>query len=195
MLFIIANEWIGAIATYVVGGLALIVAIWTLSFLKKQIDLLRKQIQDLRESIEGATYQNIYEQMLNIDRFFIENPELKPYFYSNRSITTEDKIKRDKLFSIAEMLIDFFDNVYYQQNLMETDKFEAFWKYLTTICENSPVLRDHVIDRAEWYPGEFVCELIKSCSSLDKDERCRKLHERCRKLLKHHQALKRPPIT
>src|SRR5438128_1020733 len=77
------------------------------------VGLVLYQIRKLIESIQSQTYQRVYELMINIDRFFIDNPKLKPYFYPGTNIESEEPAEKEKLLSVAEMMMDYFDNVYH----------------------------------------------------------------------------------
>lgn len=168
MILALSPEWIGAIATYVVGAAALIVAGLSLYYLKLQIDLLTKQLEDVKTSIQSSTYQNIYQQMIEIDRYFIEHPELKAYFYSTemKAEMPEDALEQEKLFSIAEMLVDFFDSVYHQKKCMPPKTFSRFSEYMKDMYQNSIVLRKFLTDeREDWYPDNFIEELKGSKTS------------------------------
>src|SRR5882724_12676884 len=67
------------------------------------------ELRHLKKSIHSSTYQRIYEQMMRIDRFFIDNPSLKSYFYGSKVPSTTNPSELDKLASISEMMIDYFD--------------------------------------------------------------------------------------
>jgi hypothetical protein len=118
------------------------------------------QIYILTRSIRGQTYQRIYESMITIDKFFIENPRLKGYFYPDAEEPEED-VDQDKLFSIAEMLTDYFDSVYHQKNTMPRHTFEGFIDYMRSVYKHSRVLRAYLDlpSRNNWYPEKFVAAL------------------------------------
>jgi hypothetical protein len=123
--------------------------------------LIVVQIYNLTRSIHGQTYQRIYELMIGIDRFFIDHPELKGYFYPDAEVRKEVTVERDKLFSAAEMLIDYFDNVYHQKGSMPPGTFEGFLAYMCSIYQHSGVLRQYLdlSGRKSWYPKEFLDHL------------------------------------
>jgi hypothetical protein len=150
------------------GRCCLKVAGWSLHYLRLQINLLTKQLEDVKTSIQSSTYQNVYQQMIEIDRYFIENPELKAYFYSTEMKVEipEDALQREKRFSIAEMLVDFFDSVYYQKKSMPPKTFSRFNQYMKDMYQNSVVLKKFLTDeRKDWYTDKFIEELKDSKNS------------------------------
>ena len=92
-------NWVVAIGTSVTA----LVGIATLIFVVKEL-------HHLGEHIRVASTNNIYTQMIDIDKLFVEKPDLKLYFYSNKipdeSMSEQD---REQLFSIAEILVDYFE--------------------------------------------------------------------------------------
>jgi len=125
--------------------------------------LIYKQLKDVNENILGQTYQNIYERMIEIDRFFIENPELKAYFYYNKEFVNDDENFKAKLHSIAEMMIDYFDSVFYQKFCMRKETFDAKAFYFGDIYNNSPIIREYLDQPGleHWYSRQFLA-FIKS---------------------------------
>ena len=116
------------------------------------------QVRDVSRGIAGSTYQNIYDQMMEIDRFFIEHPELKPYFYPDAR-GKKIEVNSDQLHSTVEMLVDYFDNVYHQQNSMPPHTFWGFSQFMRRVYQHSDVMQIFVREREEWYPADFVKHL------------------------------------
>ena len=150
----ISADWVEAIGTWV-AAIVIVGSLW----------FLWLQIRDLRRSIRSSTYQNVYQLMIDIDRFFVENPNLKQYFYDGKELDTTEQVNREKLFSIAEMLVDYFDNVYYQQDCLPANTFDAFIAFMRDIYRNSPVLREFLSSREHWYPKKFVEDLRGVCKT------------------------------
>ncbi len=117
-----------------------------------------QKLSKLNEGNKNLTYQNVYERMIEIDRFFIDHPNLKPYFYSNKEYKSESQEVKDQLLSVAEMMVDFFDNVYFQQNSMRKSTFKAKAFYFGDVYNNSPVIRDYLRRPGleNWYAKDFL---------------------------------------
>jgi hypothetical protein len=49
--------------------------------------LLIRQVNQQTVATRATIYQNITSTMLEIDRYFVDNPNYRPYFYANAEIT------------------------------------------------------------------------------------------------------------
>ncbi|HEV2706633.1 MAG TPA: hypothetical protein VGV59_11955 [Pyrinomonadaceae bacterium] len=142
-----------------------LVALWTqigvtvLAFLLG-IYQLRKVVQ----SIKSQTYQNIYELMISIDKFFIENPKMRSLIYgaprdgeppSGDVVAWDAEVDGKSVYAVAEMVIDYFDNVYHQQKVMPSETFEPFSKFMRYTYSRSPILQEFLKNNCEWYPEDF----------------------------------------
>ena len=159
------DNWIG-LAGLVITTLGFAFAIYTLSHMTKQTkEMIRQtgemsaQTRQLQKSIRLETYQRVYEQMINIDLFFVEHPELKPYFYDNK--TVDDKTLSDKLSSLAETLVDLFYNIYFQKEGMPRETWVGWELYIKRVVQSSPVLQQFVNQNQSWYTQEFI-ELLRA---------------------------------
>ncbi|HVT17441.1 MAG TPA: hypothetical protein VHQ90_14830 [Thermoanaerobaculia bacterium] len=115
------------------------------------------QLRELVSSVRSQTYQRIYDAMISIDRFFIDNPDLKSFFYSDSGLTSEGRsIDEPKLASVAEMLVDYFDSVYHQKDCMPTHTFDGFLNYMKGTYRTSLATRKFLASREDWYPADFV---------------------------------------
>jgi hypothetical protein len=114
-----------------------------------------QQLRDLVRSIQSQTYQQIYATMIEIDRFFIDHPEMKPLFYPGEQ-RDGSIIDGTKISSVTEMLVDFFDSVYYQEKSMPPNTFKAYWNYILDIYSHSEAIRDFINTNSKWYPPDFV---------------------------------------
>jgi hypothetical protein len=121
------------------------VATWTsAAMLLLTLVVLWWQIRDVRHSVQGATYERISATMINIDKFFVDNPGLRPFFYGGKTLEGVDDEKREKLYATAEMLTDFFYDVFHQKDLMPQPTFESYSSWIKLVYSKSPVLREFV---------------------------------------------------
>ena len=129
---------------------------------------ISRQLREINKNSLSSSYHFIYDKMIDIDKFFISNPEFKKYFYSGESHESLDDLSKNQLLSIAEMLVDFFDCVYYQKNVMREETFMAKAHYIGDIYKNSPIIREYLnqpnLDK--WYSTEFL-EFIKRQAALN----------------------------
>ena len=123
-------EWVGAFAA---AATALIVFL---------------QIKDLRKTVQNQTYQAVYAEMLNLDRFFFENCEFREYFYDGKEPPPE-KMAQARI--VAELLCDLCDYVYLHKNTMTPGAFKEWQTYMDNLFATSPLLQDIFTKRKTWY--------------------------------------------
>ena len=121
------------------GGLflaltAAIIALW-------QGYLLRRQVENDRRINEVDLYFRIANSLRELDIFFVDRPELRPYFYENKRLP-RSKRKQAKLSAAAEMLVDLAESVIAcgpGLGVMAVD-----WnKYFAFLYRNSEALRKY----------------------------------------------------
>src|SRR5437870_13644270 len=84
---------------------AVIGGVFALKATKRQIEVMLLQSR-------GDVNERLYNQSLEIMRFFAENPELRPYFYDNKELSkAESKLEKLKVLSTAEMVSGFMELV------------------------------------------------------------------------------------
>jgi len=143
-LHLLTPEWVGAVAVVIS-----LIGLWI-------------QIRDVRKSMEGQTYQGVYDQMFELHRTFFEHPKLRPYFYGGKSLVGVDDADAPQVRILAEWVCDFFDNVYRQRKTMTPETFCGWIAYMRKVYETSPALRDHVAAVPDWYPKDFVSTITSS---------------------------------
>jgi hypothetical protein len=130
------------------AGLALalaaaVVAIW-------QGSLLRKELQHSRRSTVTDLYFRVHSAMLEVDKFFVDRPELRPYFYENKRLP-RSKRELDRLDATAEMLADLAESVVATVPRLEV--ISVGWnRYFAFLYKNSEVLRRHWRENSDYYP-------------------------------------------
>ena len=114
--------------------------------------------------------------MIEVDRFFAENPRLKPLFYGNIAIEPSDR-DYDQVVSVAEMLVDHWDLVRVLQEATRTS-FEQPWtgnrsyrlpwegwkEYFIARYDSSPAIRRFWAENRELYSPELRDILDPLCN-------------------------------
>ena len=134
------------------------------------------QIRDFRKTVRGQTYQAVYSEMLRLDRFFLDHVELREHFYDGKTLPEEPRIQlQGKI--VAEMICDFFDNLFLQRLIIAPQEFKEWEQYMTLLVINSPILEKSMRSHKKWYSSEF----------LNRMEELRKIHEtESQKTAEHH---------
>jgi hypothetical protein len=117
---------------------------------------LRRQIKQIDASTRGETYGDLYSHQHQITRYFIDNPNLRPFFYDNKEANSTDS-EYGTIRAVTEMVADFCEHVYVQLPNLPSDDIRKGWRlYLKNIYKNSPVLRLHFSQNIDWYGDEFL---------------------------------------
>jgi hypothetical protein len=110
-------------------------------------------------NMQASMYATIGTQTLEMDKVFIENPGLRPYFYEDIDIIEEkdkDKEKYNQVMAIAEYKVDLFDSIKTQLGYIPKDKDKnedrATWdSYFADSFDKSPALCRHIHSHGSWY--------------------------------------------
>ena len=129
---------------------AIIGGVFALKAAKRQIEVMILQSR-------GNVNERLYNQSLEIMRFFAENPELRPYFYDNKDLNrVESELEKLKVLSAAEMVAGFMELVALQV-AEQSAEIQPRWKaYILDGYNSSAVLREHVSTCKAWYADDLL---------------------------------------
>jgi hypothetical protein len=134
----------GGIMGAVVGG------VFALKAAKRQVEVMLEQSR-------GDVNERLYSQSLVIMRFFAENPEVRPFFYDNKDLSSaESELQKLKVLSTAEMVAGFMELVALQM-AEQPAEIQPRWKaYIVDAYNSSAVLREHLSTCTPWYADDFL---------------------------------------
>src|SRR5438128_4922922 len=135
---------LGVIIGAIIGG------IFALKAAKRQVEVMLRQSR-------GDVNERLYNQSLEIMRFFAENPEVRPYFYDNKDIARAgSELEKLRVLSTAEMVAGFMELVALQIEEQPAE-IQPRWKaYIVDGYNSSVVLREHISDCVAWYADDFL---------------------------------------
>jgi hypothetical protein len=114
-------------------------------------------------------YIAVNSKQLELDSIFIQNPDLRPYFFEKKKIDKNDK-NYNKAVSVADYTIDYFDLFYSQVDYFLPPRIDlnqkAFnsWKtYIKQSFKLSPILCQRLNEVKGWYSSEFVHFVGSEC--------------------------------
>lgn len=127
-----------------------------------------------KRSVEAQTWQMITQQMVQINRLFIEHPDLYPYFNDKKGIQKDESIY-PKVIAMADMLLDFMDTFEddYVRSLPHMQDNEKFWTAWQNYFEDqfriSPALCNRFNEIRSWYTenGAVAKFAEKGCANVD----------------------------
>jgi hypothetical protein len=116
---------------------------------------MAKQSRHAARATLASVYQAMNDNMLQINRLFIDRPLLRPYFYGEQELTDESPEERERIEATAELFTNFIDNVLTQMPLLPGNLAEPWRAYFRSITTSSPVLRESWKRRRAWYSEEM----------------------------------------
>jgi hypothetical protein len=126
----------------------------SLFFLRQQVTEATVQTAKVSASLKSSVYSGITEATLTVDRLFIDHPELRPYFYSEK-LVSENDTDYHKVLAAAEYILDFFSAI-----VMQAKHFPEIWprleweEYMVDMFARSPALCDYLKSVSNWYVGD-----------------------------------------
>jgi hypothetical protein len=126
----------------------------------------------LRQATFASVYQGIASQMHDLDKLFVERPDLRPYFYGEEpKPVPHDEPERGRVLATAELIVDFADNFVAQRRVLPGDYERGWAEYFRALYVSSPAVQHFWKKSSGWY-----------CDDLDE-------------LLRGPDADSRPPTT
>lgn len=155
------SNWI-FLAGVIVNALALIGVVVSLL-------LLRAQGRAQREATLVVAYQNMTAQMADVYRFFVDNVELRPFFFGCKELPTSGD-ERDRVLAVAEMYVNLMDNVLTQSRVLRRDGIAADWEsYFLHVYESSPAIREFWAEHAgSWFASSPLTKLFPTTAFVDR---------------------------
>jgi len=141
-----------ALAVALFGNVVLIVSVILFGL---QFREMAKQSRHAARATLASVYQAMNDNMLQINRLFIDRPLLRPYFYGEQELTDESPEERERVEATAELFTNFIDNVLTQMPLLPGNLAEPWRAYFRSVTTSSPVLREFWKRRRAWYSEEM----------------------------------------
>src|SRR5258706_3821149 len=149
---------LGVILGAVIGG------VFALKATKRQVEVMLLQSR-------GDVNERLYSQILEIMRFFAENPDLGPYFYDNKDLkTAPSELEKLKVLSTAEMVSGFMELVALQRAEQPAEIQPRWRAYIIDGYNSSVVMREHIATCTAWYAEDFLCLLPTSLEFAPSDQ-------------------------
>jgi len=120
----------------------------TLILLVLQNRVIVMQTQFSYQSVESSVFGSITSHALASDELFINNPHLRPYFFSGKDLTENDPIYH-QVYGTAEFYLDYFDSLSTQLR-----KYPHLWRYEKDSWEAN------IIDMFAWTPA--LCRFLEA---------------------------------
>lgn len=128
----------------------------SLFFIAQQVQTATEQARTAKIQTQALTTQSVMNQLLNLDKIFIDNDKLRPYFYDGKEIGKDDG-EYNKALAIAEFQIDFFDSFLTQSEhlTLNAEERRNWHKYIEDSFSRSPIMCQRLKDAPGWYTDEL----------------------------------------
>lgn len=152
----VVSDWIQASAAVVAAvsvPAALVYTAAQTSALREQLKLQTREHARSTAARHAALDMRLLERMLEIDRFFIEHHELRPYILEGIEKPTEEAL-RAQVEGCADMLIDFADLVAAtgRHDQLSRADYDSWADFLQLYFRNSPAIRGRWRVMGSMYP-------------------------------------------
>jgi hypothetical protein len=117
------------------------------------------QLRSAVRQLEIATVERLHSRMQAINEQFLARPHLRPFFYGGQAIGAESETHSEEIRIMAEMFADFFEEITPQLHLMDETAATASRRYIADMVRQSPALRAHFREHAEWYSSGLLSEV------------------------------------
>lgn len=125
----------------------------TLHLARQTEHLVRDEDRSARATRAGV-YQSLVQLMIDIDRIYIDRPELRCYFYDGAD-EPEDLLARSRVSALAETYADLMDNFLTQAQHLPEHLSGPYSAYFEDLARSSPAIRRFWRENREWYPEEM----------------------------------------
>lgn len=104
------------------------------------------------QSIKLSQYISITQRVFDVDMLFIQNPQLRRYFYDNQIVDQLPDIER--ITAVAEYILDFYSTIQEHERILATLATPSWKEWRTFIADGfrgSPFLCVYYDKNATWY--------------------------------------------
>jgi hypothetical protein len=142
-------------------GTLLLVAVGLLNFsvFRKQLRIAKDQIETAMRQLEIAQKQpDLYliqravTETSNHLRLFVEQPQLRPYFYSEAEWKPGDEVPLDEIRAMAELMLNNFASALMHAAAFPEYPVRGVDRIIMYHLRRSPALRDFLIENFERFP-------------------------------------------
>lgn len=149
------------------------ILVLSITLLAYQSYLQTKALTAQERALNAQTDQSLTAQNGDINKIFIEHPDLRPYFFDRATPPSEPGDLKYRVDTVADLHLDFieqFENEYIKSlpNMAPGGTYWNQWnKYFATLFSRSPALCRRYREIKEFYSASLFEPLVKSnCSQI-----------------------------
>ena len=142
-------------------GTLLLVAVGLLNFsvfrkqlriAKDQIDTAMRQLEIAQKQPDLYLIQRAVTETSNHLRLFVEQPQLRPYFYSEAEWKPGDEVPLDEIRAMAELMLNNFASALMHAAAFPEYPVRGVDRIIMYHLRRSPALRDFLLENFERFP-------------------------------------------
>lgn len=119
------------------------------------------QIKQTNKNLRQSNHTAIYSINTEIYKFFAEHSELRPYFHEQKPLTKDD-VNRNKVFSLSELLADFFEYILVEKDSLAPEIQEPWRNYIKKVYVTSSAFREFIHISKDQYSNELLSVLAET---------------------------------
>ncbi|HTC20678.1 MAG TPA: hypothetical protein VK859_07520 [bacterium] len=109
--------------------------------------------KDTNDTLKTTVYMQLSGTSFDIDKSFIDHPQLWPYFYGNEKIDSKNK-NYQLAESVASLFLDYFDTILKERNGFSIELYPAWGNWMWDCFSTSPLLCAQIEqDKYDEYPA------------------------------------------
>lgn len=113
------------------------------------------------KALQRTVYVNASFWVIDLDKSFIQKPELRPYFYDNVPVKPGDKHYAEAVI-MAELVVDTMDAFLEHRLGTGQNVHEGWINWMKEMLNQSPILRTYMAEHDSWYAtGKFYQVVYK----------------------------------
>ena len=130
-----------------------VVAIIGLPILTLTLVMIWRQALYAHHTAMSQVYQNTANDFSAVQRYFIDNPQYRPYFYDDKSIDAIDP-EYVRVSAIAEFFLHAVGNLTIHRQYMREYPWYVWERSLSDIYNKSPILQQFLHEHSDWYTAD-----------------------------------------
>jgi hypothetical protein len=127
-----------------------VVAIIGLPILTLTLLMIGRQAKYAHHTTMSQVYQNTADGFATVQRYFMDHPEYRPYFYDGKSIDAVDP-EYARISAIAEFFLHAVHNLTIHRRYMREYPWYVWEISLRDIYNKSPILQQFLQEHPDWY--------------------------------------------
>ncbi len=117
------------------------------------------QLIQLKIAVRSETHARLYDQAQQVIGILVSRPELRPYFYDNKSIGPDNEL-HGIVMTYAEMTADYLEHIAVQKKTLPPEVWEKWVPYIRDRYKSSEVLRNYFSVHSAEYSDE-LCDALE----------------------------------